>query len=234
MRSLIKHMEEVRVELLEGTGDIVILSESWLHSNVSDSLLHVDGYNCLRFDRQAEVAQGLVKKGGGICVYLKDNLPYEIHSAVNVSDSDLELFTFSIVRKNQKRLNILSLYRPPTGNLQKALATISEVDESIKSNYNGEYLVIGDINVDVAKPNHQTKKLDQVMGKNNLRQVITGPTRITNRTSSLIDIAYTDISNIKDSGTANSNISDHLPIFIIKTKERVKKNLIEIVARSYK
>lgn len=227
-------MEDVRSEFLDGTGDIVIFSESWLHPNVSDCLLHVEGYNCLRFDRQVEVAQGQIKKGGGICAYLKDTPSYEIHSSLNISNADLELFTFSIIRENQKRLNILSLYRPPTGNLQNALTLIKEAIESIKLNYNGEYLVIGDVNVDMIKSNHQSRKIDQVMSKKSLRQIITGPTRITCRTSSLIDIAYTDISNIKDSGTVNSNISDHLPIFLIKKKERVKKNKIEIVARSYK
>lgn len=221
-------MEEVRQELLNGTGDIVILSESWLHSNVSDSLLHVDGYKCLRFDRQMEVPCGRTKKGGGICIYLKDTLPYEILSTLSVSNSDLELFTVSIMQQNQKRLNILSLYRPPAGNFQKALVQIKEIIDLVKAGYNGEYLIIGDFNVDMTKPNHQTRKLNQILNNRSLKQMINEPSRITNKSSSLIDLAYTDMTHIRSSGTINSNISDHLPIFLIKKKHEKRR----IVKRS--
>lgn len=219
VRSLIKHIEEVRKDLLDGTGDIVILSESWLHSNVSDSLLHVDGYKCLRLDRQAEGACGRTKRGGGICVYLKDTLPHEILPTLCTSNSDLELLTLSIMQENQKRLNILSLYRPPAGNFQNALIQIKEVIDQVKADCNGEYLVIGDLNVDMNKPNHQSRKLNQSMNNKSLKQLISEPSRVTNTSSSLIDLAYTDMSNIMNSGTINSNISDHLPIFLIKKKE---------------
>lgn len=114
------------------------------------------------------------------------------------------------------------------------MAQIKEAITRIKSENNGEYVVIGNFNVDVSKMNHQAKKLNQMMNNKSLKQIITGPSRVTNRTSSQIDLTYTDMSYIKDSGTVNMNISDHFSIFIIKKKPREKKETKEILARSYK
>ena len=66
-----------------------------------------------------------------------------------------------------------------------------------------------------------------------MKQIIIGNTRITEASSTCIDLIFTDISNVIDSGVINYNISDHLPIYLIKKKLRNKIKKIKVQGRSY-
>ena len=63
----------------------------------------------------------------------------------------------------------------------------------------------------------------------NLVHLETGYTRITQRSKSIIDLMFSDMSHIIDVGVRQFSISDHLPIYIIKKKNRnkVKKEFVE-------
>lgn len=61
------------------------------------------------------------------------------------------------------------------------------------------------------------------METNNLVQLIKNKTRITSRCFSLIDHMYINSKLIKSQGTINLNISDHLPIYIIRKKTKEQK-----------
>lgn len=52
VRSLLQHFEELYISFLDGVFDIVIFTESWLHSNCSDALISVPGYRLFRLDRK--------------------------------------------------------------------------------------------------------------------------------------------------------------------------------------
>lgn len=60
-RSLIKHFDEIDQTFLDGQLDVVVVTESWLHKNVGDSLVSSDLYNLVRLDRQVVGATGNVK-----------------------------------------------------------------------------------------------------------------------------------------------------------------------------
>lgn len=64
VQSLIRHHEEVCASLPNGDTDILILGEMWLHS----SLIQVDGYFLLRYDRRTVNTMGNPKSGGGLCI----------------------------------------------------------------------------------------------------------------------------------------------------------------------
>lgn len=92
--------------------------------------------------------------------------------------------------------------------------------------------MIGDFNVDFAQNNNPVKKMKRAMEARTLKQIITGATRITHNTSSMIDLAFTDMSFIQDKGVANANISAHLPIYVIKKKCREHREYVEIMGRA--
>lgn len=46
---MLNHLDE----LFDHNFDVVILNETWLCSNIADSLVGFDGYKMLRLDRQA-------------------------------------------------------------------------------------------------------------------------------------------------------------------------------------
>lgn len=43
VRSLLRHIDELRVTLLDGSFDVIIFGESWLNQNVANSLIRCDG-----------------------------------------------------------------------------------------------------------------------------------------------------------------------------------------------
>lgn len=46
-RSVLQHFDELQTTFLDGCIDVVIFTESWLHSKCADSLIDVKGYSIL-------------------------------------------------------------------------------------------------------------------------------------------------------------------------------------------
>lgn len=65
VRSLIKHFDEIEYSLLDGSFEVVVTTESWLHNRVGDNLITTDLYNHHRLDRRTLSVHGHVKAGGG-------------------------------------------------------------------------------------------------------------------------------------------------------------------------
>lgn len=90
VRSLLQHFDDIVVNLLDGTFDIVALTESWLHQNCSDNLIKVPGYKHYRLDRRVLNDNGTCKRGGGVIVYVRDTFSVTTHCLLDSSDHDLE------------------------------------------------------------------------------------------------------------------------------------------------
>ena len=60
-RSLLPKMDILRFWVSNADPDIIVVSESWLNSNVSDSDVNVFGYSVFRADR--------VRRGGGVAIF---------------------------------------------------------------------------------------------------------------------------------------------------------------------
>lgn len=126
IHSLLVHWDEVESVFLDGLFDIVVFTESWLHAKCKDNLCMVRGYRTIRLDRQVKNRNGTVKKGDGICVFVKDVFETFTWSNLSVSNSDIEILSISCKKGNQKRINLTAIYHPPTGNVNTALDSITE------------------------------------------------------------------------------------------------------------
>lgn len=67
-----------------------------------------------------------------------------------------------------------------------------------------------------------------------MEKLIESDTRITCTHSFRIDLIFTNVKNIYCAGTLNLNISDHLPIFVIKKKERLRPEYTYVTGHTYK
>lgn len=74
IRSVLNHLEELENELLDGCFDVVILGETWLHASVGNNLIEFESYKLVRSDRQITTTSGCTKRGGGLCVYVKQGI----------------------------------------------------------------------------------------------------------------------------------------------------------------
>lgn len=87
IRSLLANTDEVRVSLLDGCFDIIALSETWLHAQCLDCLLQAEGYTLYRYDRQTKTTSGKTRRGGGVAVYIKNELNVTVWPLLSVSNS---------------------------------------------------------------------------------------------------------------------------------------------------
>ena len=80
--------------------------------------------------------------------------------------------------------------------------------------YGKEVFIIGDLNCDILKDNQETRVLTSLCSSLNLTQLITSPTRVTPKSSTLIDVIMTTNTGlVAESGVVENNISDHYMIF---------------------
>ena len=216
IRSLIKKIETSKI-------DIFTISETWLTSNHSSSLVNLRNYNFIRYDRQTLNVNNQTKHGGGLGIYIHDTIDYDLDtiSHYNVSNRDIEAQWVVIKRNHCKKIILCNVYRPPEGNVDIALETLTNSLSIMPDLDKSELVLLGDLNVDVAKQNDPgTKKIKSFLTDHNLRQEIVDSTRNTLNTSTTIDLIMTNMKFCTCRGTLDYFISDHQPVFIIKKKAK--------------
>ena len=94
---------------------------------------------------------------------------------------------------------------------------------------------MGDLNINYLKPNLIGCKLIKELCRDyNLTQLITEPTRITQATRTLLDLIITNMNLVQESGVLDYVISDHLPVFVIRKKQRILKEYVYTEVRNMK
>lgn len=205
------------------------LSETWLNHSIASSSIQIPGYQLVRADRQTK------GRGGGVCAYVNNKFTINSskYSDLNVSDNDLECLIIELKLPFTKPIIIIQCYKPPAGDSKVAIGKLQNIIDSI--NIPGEKFILGDFNINYAgKDTNLLNCLKSFENINNFKQLIQTPTRITRKTSTIIDHLYTNSRNIALSGTINSNISDHLPIFIIRKKPKITYKSTTFTCRKLK
>lgn len=105
IRSLPKHLEEIRILLQDNPFDVICLSETWLNSSWCDAELSIEGYNLVRKDRKAD------QRGGGTAIYYKSNLV--ARPGTDISSDDVESVWLEFTFPNKSKILVSSVYRPP-------------------------------------------------------------------------------------------------------------------------
>lgn len=121
----------------------------------------------------------------------------------NFSDETLELIHLKVTAKHQKPTHICLLYRPPASSISCTITRLRDCLLKLDLNcHTNEFVLMGDLNIDfLKKPSAGYKKLIDLSRQFNIHQQITEPTRITNVSCILIDLCFTNIRHVSDSGT---------------------------------
>lgn len=171
-----------------------------------------------------------MKRGGGTCIYVNNRLSYQENSQVLYNSKDLEMQGITLKGNGlhaQKHMDIFTVYRPPGGDDNIAKNVIIEKVQLVTEGSNSEVIILGDLNWDCLMGN---KSINDLCDELNLKQIIEHPTRITFNKTSLIDVILTNIKNLAYNGCININVSNHLPVFIIK-KRLAKPFELEIIKK---
>lgn len=232
--SLVNKIDIVKCSLLTHTNfDVVCITESWLKPHHADELFVVDGYNLFRFDRDLKHRHGSIMHGGGIAIYVKDRYIVETDKT-KILCTDLEACKITISNEFMKKIHLCVVYRPPSGNLIKAMNQLSELTNEFTDGV-AQLIICGDFNVDVSKVDHPSSRLISDFCSNlGLKQLIINPTRYGIVRNSIIDLIMTNCRYIASSDVINYNCSDHLPVYINIKKNKESYHKTKFVGRSYR
>ena len=223
-------IDDVRSLIDKNPFDIFTVSESWLNSSIMDSEISLSGYTLVREDRKN-------KRGGGTAIYVRDGIPYMHRPDLPIRGN--ETCWVEINRVKCKKLFVSSVYRPPDLCPDLLMTGLNESLEKLPKNC--ELVVLGDFNIDVLakSTDNFSYKLKQKMQRfatsNHLEQLISSPTRIFEKSSTAIDLIFTNISHhIVDHGVIPSVISDHFLIYCSIKSGVPKAKARTIEYRSYR
>ena len=188
--------------------DILALSESWLNSTVTNAGVEIEGFKLTRLDR-------LGKTGGGVCVYSKSSIKVQcLKNITGISEFGFHQLWIQIQLRKLRSILLCVTYRPD-------YCPISTFHDIFMENYlhaltlRKEIIVVGDLNCDLLKPDSpETMSLLDFCASVNQTQMIKEPTRVTETSSSFIDIIMTsNVSLVENYGVVLSHISDNHLIY---------------------
>jgi len=207
VRSLVPHFAQIR-DLIEFLKlNVLGLSETWLSERDDSIYLNIQNYIFLRSDRVSG------RRGGGTALYISSLLTHsEINLRLPLTDSSINIVG-AVVYLRKRRVAVLTVYRPP----HTPLSELYSLELCLSSIFCSVIICMGDVNIDLLNPRGaHARLLDTVMSLFSLRQIIDTPTRITESSSSLLDIIL--LSNdmvVSGSGVCDAiNISDHRVIYV--------------------
>ena len=175
-RSLRRKLDLLDSEVTD--HDVITMSETWFRQILKIMKFHPP----VRKDRSDD-------PHGGVAIYVKNNLIFKERHDLSIPQLEAVLIE---TKTGQDRLLTGSFYRPP--NSKSYYWDL--IDQSIKnaSSTPHKFIVLGDFKTNfLSNPSPQ---LLDVINFNNLQQVVTHPTRITETSATLLDLVLTSCIDI--------------------------------------
>ena len=147
IRSLFKKIDQLRKVMDGAQVEIVTLSETWLRKEMDSRLINIYGYRSFRLDRDMSLTSK--KRGGGLITYVKSNPDMDVYILSNESTSnrDIEAQWIRLENKNSKNILQGNIYRPPNGNIDRAIKYLDKHIKNLKGP-NEDIILMGDFNID--------------------------------------------------------------------------------------
>ena len=217
IRSLLNNIEELRMFINENKPDVVTLSETWLDKDILDEEININQYNLERKDHN--------RNGGGTAIYIQERLLYQ-----TIEVNDLEIVLCSIRPLRSRPIIIGSVYRSPNNNSFKN----TFVEFMDKTDFtNAEVYLLGDFNYPIKTSTG--RDFTKLMNDLGYTQLIKEDTRVTQTSSNLIDLIFTNSPHrVTQSGMLNVSLSDHYMIFCNRTCKLPRSKPKVLNVRSFK
>lgn len=230
-RSLSKNIDKLQLLLtrLSHSFSVICVSETWANG-INDSFLNLPGYNCV-------VKPRVNKIGGGVAIYVRDDLVYKVRSdlcLVNCDDVDVAFIQLIV---GKCKFIIGTFYRPPNQNLPLFNIAYTTLLDKIVSEKNTKCVIAGDFNINLLNydTHRETENFLNETFSHYFYPTTTHPTRFSHTNSTLIDNIF--INNVTDdylNGILISDISDHLPVFYVSKENFVNHCSPQYVTSRYR
>lgn len=203
---------------------LIFLSETHVSGDIEPAELNVKGYqmvNCLTNNRRT----------GGVMALIREDMKYKIRST-QCEQGYLWLLSVEV---NIGRIKYLCsvIYHPPQAENAKFIDCFSEYLGSV-SLFGGVNIIVGDFNFDLLKTSFYGDKLLSTVYMNGFAQIVDSPTRITERSQTLIDYIVTNSRMLSFKVHLTPRISDHCILSIHPDVETIRDRDVLVTSRSMK
>lgn len=148
-----------------------------------------------------------MKRGGGLALWTRlDVQSSSLNLPLNLTS--IETISTLIHVKNKKPITIIGLYRPPQSNFQTSIKELESIFKYVADNSH-QAIICGDLNIDINKTSKQSNDYLAILAKYQLIQHIKSPTRVTSKSSTIIDHIITKNLQVEAS-VLKEQVADHL------------------------
>ena len=175
--------------------DVIVISETGLHSNTDNEELEIEGYSLYRRDLPPN------RNYGGVMVYVSENIASQ-------DRRDLETLQDQLIIEiniNKKRIFVSSNYRKHHADELELNAYMQNLElsmKNIKSQSPFCSFFIGDFNchnkawLNTDKTDIQGELLNDIIVENGFQQLVNEPTHFMGNSNTCIDLVITDQPNL--------------------------------------
>ena len=160
----IRHkIDEVSEILLNGYTEILCLSETKIDDSFPDAQFDVNGFTLHRKDRN--------KFGGGLMCYVKSHLPHRRRNDIALNKDGIESIVIE-VKFDKEKLMFIFVYKQPITKKHTLTSSLELMYNKCLSECQSVFIV-GDLNVNLLKPENDLRQSLEVLG---IKNIVKGPT----------------------------------------------------------
>lgn len=211
--------------------DIIVITETWLHSDIHDSEVFPNSYYLVRFDRDS--------RGGGVAIAIKEGLSFKKDEGICNHES-----VWCSINVNGTTVLIGGIYRRPNAPTEY----LAELHDFLchKVNERTKLILVGDFNLagidwencTIGRNEHSScEMLLNLMFSFSLAQLVKQPTRIQGQARSILDLAFVSKTLNPDISIENG-ISDHKMLLLtfddLNPSSNVNSNISRIFVKDYR
>ena len=176
-----------------------------------------------------------LRSGAGVCAYVRSSLKVNILRDISLtSDDGFQQLWFTVQHKKLRSLVICVSYRPPDVSLVSFASELTST-YSQAAMLGKDIIILGDLNCNLLAESTEAHVLKDVISMFNLTNLILSPTRVTDKSATLIDVILTSNADlVKSNDVQRTLISDHYLVHCTLNLKLPKDKPVTIIARLYK
>jgi len=147
---------------------------------------------------------------GGVAIYIHKGIQCtKVSINTYCKEKDIEICVIKFTY-HESKISIITLYRSPTGNFDSFLCNPEGVLQ-VLCDPTIDIIICGDINVDYRVDERKKKTINNLLQSFNLTSIITFPTRVHNKSITIIDNIFIDHSRFEEYSVIpiSNGLSDH-------------------------
>ena len=195
--SLRRKVNEVENILTSHHIDILGIAETWLESGISDGEVSIPGFRLYRKDRPT--------RGGGVAMYCHNRLL--TRRRLDLESQDLEVLWLELSVGHTSHL-MGTAYCPPNSPPSYWAGFEQNIEKAVEGRQ-ASTLLLGDFTVDYSEVSPMSIRLQQHFSRLGLINYVSSPTRVTQHSSTQIDLFFSSVPLIGSCQVMALDISDH-------------------------